>query len=55
MSRIWPLRSLPNFALTVIGISGVGFYAYGAWYEQYFANPVVAEAVKILGKNEKVK
>ena len=42
MTRFWPLRSLPNFVLTVVGISGVGFYGYGVYNEQNFTNPVVA-------------
>jgi hypothetical protein len=51
MPRIWPLRSFPNFLLTVLGSSAIGFYGYGMYRESFFANPIVSEAVKVLGKN----
>jgi hypothetical protein len=51
MGRLWPFRSVTNFGLTVLGLSGIGFYSFGIYNEQNFSNPVVAEAVKILGKN----
>ena len=51
MARFWPFRSLYNFGLTVLGMCGVSFYGYGMYNEQKFSNPVVAEAVKVLGKN----
>lgn len=51
MGRPWPFRTATNLGLTLLGFGGVGFYIYGIYNEQNFSNPVVAEAVKILGKN----
>ncbi len=51
MGRLWPFRSAINFGLTVLGLSAVGWYTFGIYDERNFSNPVVAEAVKILGKN----
>jgi len=56
MTKIWPLRSLPNFVITTFGVCSVGLFYYSIKNESKFTkSPVVSEGIKILGLNGTIR
>ena len=56
MRNLWPFKSKVNFAITVLGVSGVGIAYSTLAREKVFAtSPVVAEGIKIASMNPTVR
>lgn len=56
MTKIWPLRSFPNFAITAFGVCSGGLFYYSIKNESKFTkSPVVSEGIKILGLNSTIR
>lgn len=56
MKRLWPFRSMANFTLTVLGVSGLGLLYNSIANERIFSNSsIVAESVKILSHNDTLR
>lgn len=37
----WPLRSFGNFAITSVGVIGIGFWSYSVYSENKFNQPII--------------
>lgn len=54
--RLWPLRNLANFSLTIIGLSGFGLLFQSIRNERIFSrSPVITESLKVLSSNESIR
>lgn len=54
--KFWVFKNITNFTITVIGTAGIGLIYNSAVIERKFANnPIVNEAIKIVGLNDHVK
>ena len=51
----WPLRNFTNFTLTAVTLFGVTFVGYSIYSENKFNQPIIGEAIKMLGKHNTVK
>jgi hypothetical protein len=51
----WPFKSFTNFAITSVGIIGIGFWGYSIYSEGKFNQPIIAESIKLLGKHPQIK
>lgn len=51
----WPLRSFGNFAITSVGVIGIGFWSYSVYSEGKFNQPIIGESIKLLGKHPQIK
>lgn len=56
MKNFWVFKSKVNFAITILGVSGVGLAYSSVVKEKVFSSsPVVAEAIKLAGMNPTVR
>ena len=56
MKNFWVFKSKVNFAITVLGVSGVGLAYSSVVKEKVFSSsPVVAEGIKLAGMNPTVR
>ncbi len=51
----WPLKSFGNFAITSVGVIGIGFWSYSVYSEGKFNQPIIGESIKLLGKHPQIK